>query len=83
MVHRCQWNKYKINTKYFFSSKNLKTKNNISINKKKKQNGAQKNKIENVYWSITAKMTTSAQFPIKEFFGTSQKEEDPESASDV
>ena len=37
------------------------------INKKNLKNSAQKNKIKNVYWAITAKMTNSNQFPIKHF----------------
>ena len=38
------------------------------INKQmKKKNNLQKSKIKNVYWPITAKMTTSTQFPIDNF----------------
>ena len=36
-------------------------------NKKNKQNGVQKNKIKNVFWPVTAKMTTSSQLPTKDF----------------
>ena len=36
--------------------------NNIS---RKTKNSVQKNKIKNVYWSITAKMTTSTQFTMQ------------------
>ena len=35
-------------------------------NNKANKNSAQKSKIKNVYWSITAKITTSIQFPIKD-----------------
>ena len=34
---------------------------------KNKQNGVQKNKIKNVFWSVTAKMATSSQLPTKDF----------------
>ena len=50
--------------------------------KLKKNNGVQKIRIKNVYWPITAKVTTSTQFSVTDFL-TSHIYDDPESASNI
>ena len=57
-------NKNKNKTK---QNKNFFNKKNTAKNKQTKKNRCVTTKMKNVYWAITAKMTTSSQFPTKHF----------------
>ena len=80
-IYMCA-NKVKLNMMMTVVAHRCQLKKKFKKNIQKKNNGVQKIRIKNVYWPITAKVTTSTQFSVTDFL-TSHIYDDPESASNI